>query len=355
MPPYFLSFACGVTHMDKYSYRNRIWVFCLVAGLLSGCVSQVEKPGQKSTPNTVNTAPGEQAEVGSGRPAVRSKSEEPELKSSMSVKDSPSSRKTPRAMQPMTADAKRVPVESGRVVPAKPDSIPAQAPRMSASNQSTATTRSEPVPPPVRVVKAKLPSKPKNGVASASSRALLSNSSSSSSMPASISTETKTPIQPDTAASPTVVDIEFTLEQLPITIGKQWRLRSAIDHCVLESMIVEMDDGQGLSKIHLDLAHDIWTLVTESDIDLSYAGTGLDTDKGQHFELGEVVNGTNVVFTEDSPAITAALLNTSQLRIALGFWPTWPITETKFHELPTTQFTSAYRAWQKCQLRINAR
>lgn len=144
------------------------------------------------------------------------------------------------------------------------------------------------------------------------------------------------------------LDIEVTLDSLPITIRDQWVLSSAGDTCSLTTLPIRFDDGQGMSKLQLVLTTQHWLIKTQSDIDLSYTGTGLMVDDGQHFPLDQLVRQSDLMFTKEYAAITQAFTTGNSLRITLGFWPTWPITETKMITVPLQHFATAQRAWKQC-------
>lgn len=165
--------------------------------------------------------------------------------------------------------------------------------------------------------------------------------------------DVESPAKPEQAA--VVVPVKFQLEQLPLVIADQWRLSSETDRCILSSLEYSMDDGQGDTKVVLQLTPNNWTLYTESDIDLSYNNTGLTVDAKVHFALERVVKDSNVVFENDRSRIIDAFINAQQVQIALGFWPTWPVTETKTVIMAIDHFEVAYRTWKDCQQRVNAR
>ncbi len=144
------------------------------------------------------------------------------------------------------------------------------------------------------------------------------------------------------------LDIEVTLDSLPITIRDQWVLSAAGDTCSLTTRPIRFDDGQGMSKLQLVLTTQHWLIKTQSDIDLSYSGTGLMVDDDQHFPLDQLVRQSDLMFTKEYAAITQAFTTGNSLRITLGFWPTWPITETKTITVPLQHFASAQRAWKQC-------
>ena len=148
-------------------------------------------------------------------------------------------------------------------------------------------------------------------------------------------------------------DIEVTLDALPITIHDQWVLSATADTCSLSTPPIRFDDGQGMSKLQLVLTTQHWLIKTQSDIDLSYSGAGLTVDDDKHFPLDRLVRDSDLMFTKEYAAITQAFIAGNSLRITLGFWPTWPITETKTITVPLQHFAAAQRAWKQCLSLVN--
>lgn len=115
-----------------------------------------------------------------------------------------------------------------------------------------------------------------------------------------------------------------------------------------------MDDGQGGTRISLWLTATELAFLTESEIDLSYTGTGLTID-GRTFALETVERRTNPVFSKQRAAILAAMRSGQTLQLSLGFWPTWPITHTYSVSFPIQHFGTAYSAWETCNRLLNQR
>lgn len=116
-----------------------------------------------------------------------------------------------------------------------------------------------------------------------------------------------------------------------------------------------MDDGQGGTRASLWLTANELTVQTESDIDLSYSGTGISIDSGRHFALESVQRRTNIAFSKQRSALLAAMKSGQTLELTLGFWPTWPVTQTYSARFPLQHFASAYAAWETCNTLLNQR
>ncbi|MFT6898753.1 MAG: hypothetical protein ACJA13_003179 [Paraglaciecola sp.] len=158
--------------------------------------------------------------------------------------------------------------------------------------------------------------------------------------------------QPQSSLKPVTV-VEFTLEKLPITIFNTWVLKSNANTCSLHSLDYKIDDGVGMSIVSLVLNTDSWILETQSDIDTSYSGTGLDLDTGEHFNLEQIVKETNVRFIDQYQSLNRALKSAKTLRVTLGFWPTWPVSNTKSTDLKVSYFDIAFKAWENCNQRLS--
>ena len=149
--------------------------------------------------------------------------------------------------------------------------------------------------------------------------------------------------------------LEFTLEQLPITIDGIWILKNDLSACSLHTQTRHVEDGAGKTPITLVLTPDNWTLYTKSDIDKSYTETGLYLDNGTHFDLETVVKETNIQFVKQRQSLIDSLQTANSMTVSLGFWPTWPMTETRSIIFSVQHFDRAYQAWQTCNQRLNAR
>jgi len=146
-----------------------------------------------------------------------------------------------------------------------------------------------------------------------------------------------------------VDDTVVTLEALPLTIADEWVLSATSDACNLMMLPVLFDDGQGTSKLQLVFNVDRWLIKTQSDIDLSYDGTGLWVDETTYFSLEQVARDSDLVFTKQYAAMTQRFLAGVELKVVLGFWPSWPVTETKTISVSLRNFRVAHDAWKKCQ------
>jgi len=158
--------------------------------------------------------------------------------------------------------------------------------------------------------------------------------------------------EPVTSASETVT---VTLNDLPLSIQGQWTLDRDESRCTLQSVTQKMEDGQGGTRISLWLTTTEMSFLTESDIDLSYTGTGITIDGGQHFDLETIERRTNPVFSKQRTALLGAMKSGKSLQLTLGFWPSWPVTHTYSVSFPLQHFATAYAAWETCNTQLNPR
>ena len=170
---------------------------------------------------------------------------------------------------------------------------------------------------------------------------------------------TKTaPVAQEPAApvtTPASEAIKVSLDNLPLSIHGQWTLDRNESRCVLHSAVQKMEDGQGGTNVQLQLSPTEFTFTTQSDIDLSYSGTGIRIDGGTPFALENVERRTNLAFSRQRSALLGAMKTGQQLELSLGFWPTWPVTQTYSTRFPLQHFASAYTAWETCNKLLSQR
>lgn len=172
--------------------------------------------------------------------------------------------------------------------------------------------------------------------------------------PNTITPEAITPeaVTPETIAPET---IKVSLDHLPLSIHGQWTVDRNESRCVLHSTVQKMEDGQGGTNVQLQLSPTEFTFTTQSDIDLSYTGTGIRIDGGTPFALENVERRTNLAFSRQRSALLGAMKTGQSLELSLGFWPTWPVTQTHSTRFPLQHFASAYTAWETCNKLLSHR
>lgn len=153
---------------------------------------------------------------------------------------------------------------------------------------------------------------------------------------------------PAPTQAPVVETIAVALDKLPITIHGQWVLDRNETQCMLQNTPLKMDDGQGGTRVTFLLAPGSLMINTDSDIDLSYKGTGIKIDQQQPFALEDIDHRTNLSFSKQRQAILASMKTGRSMELTLGFWPTWPVTQTYSVNISLEHFATAMKAWENC-------
>ena len=218
---------------------------------------------------------------------------------------------------------------------ASPQPAPAPAPAVESAPTPTpvpkAPSKAPPQPAPVRVPKTEPVPKP---------------SAQPSPAPA-----TRTP-EPSKDAVEAVPVVE--LEKLPLKVNPNWTLDSGPDpvskrdRCFLRSTTQRIDDGQGGSDISLIVTPDSLRFATRSNIDLTYKDTGLQVDSKPVFPLQGLFGETDALFDKRVNEIKQQMLGGSDVTITLGFWPTWPVTQTYSARFAISGYATANAALAAC-------
>lgn len=150
-------------------------------------------------------------------------------------------------------------------------------------------------------------------------------------------------------------NIEFNLDKLPLNFGDTWFLDrnkdsiSKTTRCLLNSQKKNFNDGYTDSSISLQLSSDTLLIKTNSAIDLSYPDIGIYIDQNEPFPLEKLFGESSILIEQDTQKITTQLLDGQKLTIKLGFWPTWPQTETHSIDFVLSDFDKAYQSFQACE------
>lgn len=166
------------------------------------------------------------------------------------------------------------------------------------------------------------------------------------------------PVTPKTPETQPEDALPIDLLALPVEID-DWTLSlqagaSGTENCLLNSRRIQMQDGHGPTRINLMLHSEGLYVQSDSNIDLTYADTGLRIGD-QPFELETLSNPTTLIFTRQRDDMIEALQYAPTVRVTLGFWPTWPVTQAYSGTLPTKGFARAWQAWQQCTKMLNIR
>ena len=145
----------------------------------------------------------------------------------------------------------------------------------------------------------------------------------------------------------------FTWEMLPITFG-EWTLDRKQDtlsqtaRCLLTSRDQKFNDGYSEAKIQIRLSNKSLFIKTNSNIDLSYPDVGLYID-GTLTESFKTQSGeSSIELKSRISALIKKMASGKQLTVKLGFWPTWPKTETRNLTFSLTDFDEASHALTAC-------
>lgn len=119
--------------------------------------------------------------------------------------------------------------------------------------------------------------------------------------------------------------------------------------CLMESAQVTVNDGQTMTPVRFTYNGEVFLVTTESNIDVSYPGIGLQVDTQGQIPIEQVHNDTNVIFASDAAKIQAQFIRGSKAQLSLGFWPTWPKGDTVVAEFSLAGFTRAHEEFTQCQ------
>ncbi|NOR68103.1 MAG: hypothetical protein GQ532_00125 [Methylomarinum sp.] len=150
-------------------------------------------------------------------------------------------------------------------------------------------------------------------------------------------------------------NISFNLEQLPLNFGSTWVLDrkkdsvSNITRCLLISHKKKFNDGYSEATISLQLTSDTFFIKTNSTIDMSYPDIGIFIDQNAPLPLEQLFGDSSILIKQNTKIITTQLLQGNELSIKLGFWPTWPKSETRRIDFSLTDFDKAYQSFLACE------
>jgi len=120
--------------------------------------------------------------------------------------------------------------------------------------------------------------------------------------------------------------------------------------CLMISATRNIDDGQGRTPVSIIYNGRAFIATTESNIDLSYASLGLQVDNKKRHGIDRIFKRKNVVFEQHSAQIVDEFIAGLNGRLRLGFWPTWPKTQSFVADFDLRGFTRIYNEFRKCQV-----
>ncbi len=142
-----------------------------------------------------------------------------------------------------------------------------------------------------------------------------------------------------------------SLDQLPILIDKNWTLdrnNDSLNSCALSYRRLLIEDGQGESPVDVVIKKDSVIVNTGSNIDLGYEGTGVTVDTNSQISIEELLNETSIQFKQSHKKLVEEMERGEVARVTLGFWPTWPITQTYSVSFEVGNFSSGHQALMAC-------
>ena len=107
-----------------------------------------------------------------------------------------------------------------------------------------------------------------------------------------------------------------------------WSVREGPDpvsggqRCLLESAEKTVDDGQTTTSMRVVFTGDAFVVITDSKVDLSYPDVGIRVDSQDAVPVDRMLGETSVVFDSDVDGLVERFARGTELRVALGFWPT---------------------------------
>ena len=155
---------------------------------------------------------------------------------------------------------------------------------------------------------------------------------------------------PSPPLSATPAPLELTAAQLPFTRGN-WTLQRNWDNlhpgvCRLVSKRQTMDDGYDKTAVWAEIRASQIAILTRSNIDLSYQGTGIQFDDSPAHPIGQLVGKTGVMVAGD---FSHQLGSAQALKVHLGFWPTWPKTRLQEVSIPLGPVHALIPAFLDCK------
>lgn len=159
-----------------------------------------------------------------------------------------------------------------------------------------------------------------------------------------------TAIQQQTDEASRVPALKLSADKLPYSFGN-WTLERNWDNqhpqtCRLRSARMPVNDGYDTSWLWAEILPDELNFHTGSNIDLSYEGSGVQFDNGATQPFSGFISESAVRLAGD---YSATLKSSASLTVYLGFWPTWPKTETRKVDLSTRSLLQAITAFEDCQ------
>jgi len=142
---------------------------------------------------------------------------------------------------------------------------------------------------------------------------------------------------------------------LPLPFGRQWVLDRRPNpvtkeiQCMLASEVVNIPDGYDRTNVQVLLTLNTIYVSADSNIDLSYPQTGIRIGASTLRPFDTLAGQTAAMVSgEDVSALYARMTSSPDMVVRLGFWPTWPVTETREASYSLEDFQTAVTALRAC-------
>ena len=148
---------------------------------------------------------------------------------------------------------------------------------------------------------------------------------------------------------PPIVGPSFEMSSLPSQYGDNWLLNKEADGpCTLQYSTLSMEDGQGNTPVNLEILIDQITFMTKSNIDIEYQDAGLRVDENNRIPIESLYDENSISYKSSYASVIDEMKVGVQADLALGFWPTWPISQTYSVLFELQNFPEAYDDLVKC-------
>ena len=157
---------------------------------------------------------------------------------------------------------------------------------------------------------------------------------------------------PPTVRGPDPATMVFDEEHLPVEFEGGWVLdkrSSLVDgeiQCLILSPWTDIFDGYDKTQIQIQVADATVAVRSKSNLDSSYEQQGLVVDGGELFAFEVPLVDERTTYAKGPAQV--AMSKGRTLGVALGFWPTWPVTTTQHASIDLLGFPQAYEALRAC-------
>jgi hypothetical protein len=147
------------------------------------------------------------------------------------------------------------------------------------------------------------------------------------------------------------------LDDLPLSLADGWFLRlSALPLakdkvCVLHNEQENIFDGYETTSVEAWVTSQKVIVKSKSNFDLSYPGSGLTLHEGEGGVLDTfalAATASESVVDSEFPAQRYARKQNLKMVVKTGFWPTWPVTETRTIGFVMNNYHSMLSTLQEC-------